>query len=146
MIIPRPLRVVFDTNVVISAIVFTSGHFAWLRAHWRERCTTNLVSHATVGELKRVLDYSKLKLGPEKQFELLGDYLSYCETFDVEGRCSILCRDIKDQAFLDLAQSGRADVLVTGDGDLLALAGQADFVIETPEAYRRRISSASQNV
>lgn len=144
MIVPRPLRVVFDTNVVISAIVFTSGHFAWLRAHWRERSTTNLVSHTTVAELKRVLDYSKLKLDLEKQFELLGDYLSYCETFDVEGRCSILCRDIKDQAFLDLAQSGKADVLVTGDGDLLVLAGQTEFLIETPEEYRHRIETMNR--
>lgn len=146
MISPRPHRIVFDTNVVISAIAFTGGSLAWLRAHWRERCTVNLVSHATVAELKRVLDYSKLKLNAEKQFELLGDYLSYCETIDVEERCLIVCRDAKDQMFLDLAQSGKADVLVTGDGDLLALAGRTEFVIETPEEYRRRTSSAAQNL
>ena len=144
MIAPRPLRVVFDTNVVISAIAFTGGHMAWLRAHWRERCTANLVSHATVAELKRVLDYSKLKLNPERQFELLGDYLSYCETVDVTEPCRVLCRDAKDQAFLDLAQSGKADVLVTGDSDLLALAGDTDFTIETPEAYRHRIETGDR--
>jgi len=138
LIISRPPRIVFDTNVVISAIAFTGGGLAWLRSHWRERCTANLVSHATVAELKRVLDYSKLKLNPEKQFELLGDYLSYCETIEVRESCPVACRDVKDQAFLDLAQSGKADVLVTGDGDLLVLAGQTDFVIETPEAYRKR--------
>ena len=141
MIIPRPLRVVFDTNVVIAAIAFTGGHMAWLRAHWRERCTANLVSHATVAELKRVLDYRKLKLNPEKQFELLGDYLSYCETIEVEVNCPILCRDAKDQVFLDLAHSGKADVLVSGDSDLLVLAGQTDFIIETPHAYFDRVSA-----
>jgi putative PIN family toxin of toxin-antitoxin system len=141
LIIPRPLRVVFDTNVVIAAIAFTGGHMAWLRAHWRERCTANLVSHATVAELKRVLDYRKLKLNPEKQFELLGDYLSYCETIEVEVNCPILCRDVKDQVFLDLAHSGKADVLVSGDSDLLVLAGQTDFIIETPHAYFDRVSA-----
>lgn len=144
MIIPRSLQVVFDTNVVISAIAFTGGHMAWLRAHWRERCTANLVSHATVAELKRVLDYSKLKLNLERQFELLGDYLSYCETIEVREVCPVLCRGAKDQVFLDLAQSGVADVLVTGDADLLALAGQTDFTIETPEAYRQRIATADR--
>lgn len=114
---------------------------AWLRAHWRERCTANLVSHATVAELKRVLDYRKLKLNPEKQFELLGDYLSYCETIEVEVNCPILCRDVKDQVFLDLAHSGKADVLVSGDSDLLVLAGQTDFIIETPHAYFDRVSA-----
>jgi predicted nucleic acid-binding protein len=41
---------------------------------------------------------------------------------------------------LDLAQSGRADLLISGDQDLLILSGQTTFVIETPEAYRRRVS------
>jgi predicted nucleic acid-binding protein len=49
------------------------------------------------------------------------------------------CRDAKDQPFLDLAESGKAEVLVTGDEDLLAMAGKTAFLIETPEAYRRRV-------
>jgi len=53
--------------------------------------------------------------------------------------CPQVCRDEKDQPFLDLAQSGRAELLVSGDNDLLALAGQTTFLIETPEAYRLRI-------
>ena len=140
----KPQTVVFDTNVVVSAIAFTGGRLAWLRAHWRERCTANLVSHATVAELKRVLDYGKLRLTPEKQFELLGDYLTYCETIVVSESCPVLCRDAKDQAFLDLAQRGNADVLVTGDADLLVLAGQTEFVIGTPEAYRNRIEGSER--
>ncbi|MGA7925621.1 MAG: hypothetical protein WCA20_06460 [Candidatus Sulfotelmatobacter sp.] len=40
------------------------------------------------------------------------------------------------------AQSGRADLLLSGDQDLLILAGQTTFLIETPEAYRRRTSEA----
>ena len=134
------IRVVFDTNTVISALAFTAGRLAWLRAHWRERRSLPLVSQVTAAELKWVLGYRKLKLSPEYQIELLGDYLSYCEIIGVREACSIRCRDVKDQLFLDLAQSGQADVLVTGDDDLLALAGQTAFAIESPEDYRRRIS------
>jgi predicted nucleic acid-binding protein len=43
--------------------------------------------------------------------------------------------------FLDLAHSGKADVLVSGDSDLLVLAGQTDFIIETPHAYFDRVSA-----
>jgi putative PIN family toxin of toxin-antitoxin system len=139
------LRVVFDTNTVISALVFTTGRLAWLRGHWRERRSIALASRATSAELKWVLGYRKLKLSAEYQFELLGDYLSYCETIEVTEICPVQCRDTKDQPFLNLAQSGKADVLVTGDRDLLALAGQTDFLIETPEAYRRRIFGAAPN-
>jgi predicted nucleic acid-binding protein len=45
---------------------------------------------------------------------------------------------------LDLSQSGKADLLVTGDEDLLALAGKTEFVIETPEEYRRRIAGGEE--
>lgn len=137
---PERLRVVFDTNTVISALVFTTGHLAWLRAHWRERRSIALASRATLTELKWVLGYRKLKLSDEYQFELLGDYVSYCETIEVIGICPVRCRDAKDQPFLDLAQSGKADVLVTGDEDLLVLAGRVAFVIETPAAYARRFN------
>ncbi len=137
---PKRQRVVFDTNTVVSALVFTAGRLAWLREHWRERHSISLVSHAIAAELKRVLGYRKLKLSVEYQFELLGDYLSYCETIEVKEICPIQCRDAKDQPFLDLAYSGKADLLVTGDEDLLTLAGQTKFVIATPEEYRRRIS------
>jgi putative PIN family toxin of toxin-antitoxin system len=134
------LRVVFDTNAVISALVFTAGRLAWLRAHWRERRSIALVSRATAAELKWVLGYRKLKLSAEYQFELLGDYLIYCETIEVNEICPIQCRDAKNQPLLDLAHSGRADLLVTVDEHLLLLAGQTAFHIETPEEYRSRIS------
>jgi predicted nucleic acid-binding protein len=57
----------------------------------------------------------------------------------VKGRCQQVCRDANDQPFLDLAQSGNADLLVSGDQDLLALSGQTEFLIETPEGYRRLV-------
>jgi putative PIN family toxin of toxin-antitoxin system len=138
---PGRLRVVFDTNTVISALAFTAGRLAWLRAHWRERRSVPLVSQGTAGELKWVLSYRKLKLSPDYQIELLSDYLPYCETVEVTEFCPVRCRDVKDQLFLDLAQSGKADLLMTGDEDLLVLAGQTAFLIETPEAYARRFNN-----
>lgn len=138
---PERLRVVFDTNVVISALVFTDGRLAWRRAHWREQRSVPLVSQGTAAELKWVLGYRKFKLSPEYQIELLSDYLGYCEIIRVTGACPIQCRDVRDQLFLDLAQSGKADLLVTGDDDLLVLAGQTGFVIENPEEYRRGTGS-----
>lgn len=78
--------------------------------------------------------------------EALALYLPYCETVAATEICPVLCRDVKDQLFLDLAQSGKADLLVTDDDDLLALAGQTGFLIETPEAYRRRISGVDHNL
>jgi putative PIN family toxin of toxin-antitoxin system len=136
---PPVPRVVFDTKAVISALVFTGGSLAWLRLHWREGGCMPLISRATAHELVRILAYSKFKLSAERSLELQSDYLPYCRKIDSEERCPVPCRDAKDQPFLDLAHCGHADVFVTGDDDLLSLAGQTRFVIETPEAYRSRI-------
>jgi putative PIN family toxin of toxin-antitoxin system len=135
--------VVFDTNTVVSALLFANGRLAWLRAHWRQGGCTPLISRATAAELTRVLGYPRFRLSVADRLELLADYLPYCETIEPAQRCSTLCRDANDQPLLDLAQSAKADLLVTGDRDLLALSGQTPFLIETPEAYRRGISAAA---
>ena len=101
-----------------------------------------LISRATALELTRVLGYSKFRLSPDERTELLAEYLPYCEVVEPTERCASVCRDANDQPFLDLAESGKADLLVSGDQDLLTMAGQTTFLIETPESYRRRIPSA----
>jgi uncharacterized protein len=136
----RPTRrVVFDANVILSALLFPAGRLARLRAHWREGGAVPLVSPATGRELTRVLGYSKFRLSAQFRMEALALYLPYCEHIDPVDKCPIECRASRDQPLLDLAQSGKADLLVTGDEDLLALAGLTAFVIETPEAYRNRL-------
>ena len=135
-------RVVFDTTTVVSALLFANGRLTWLRQHWRESGCVPLISRATTTELTRVLGYPKFRLSQEDRRELLAEYLPYCEVVELTERCVLICRDANDQPFLDLAQSGRADLLVSGDRDLLAMVGQTTFLIESPEDYRRRVSVA----
>jgi putative PIN family toxin of toxin-antitoxin system len=132
-------RIVFDTSVVLSVLVFQSGRLAWLRAHWSGGGCIPLASADTVAELVRILDYRKFQLTLERRNELLADYLPYCEVVEVTRKCSVVCRDENDQPLLDLAHSGKADSLVSGDRDLLVLAGRTKFLLESPEAYRRRV-------
>ncbi len=136
---PALPRVVFDTNVVLSALLFPRSRLAWMRLHWKEGCVP-LICQESARELARVLGYSKFQLAESYRIELFSLYVSFCETVQFAVPCPILCRDPKDQALLDLAHSGQADVLVTGDEDLLALAGTTAFAIETPEAYRSRVA------
>lgn len=140
---PRALtpRVVFDTNTAVSALLFAGGRLAWLRDHWRSGECVPLLSRVTTAELIRVLAYPKFNLSPQDGLELMGGYLPFCEIVDSVGACPQTCRDAKDQAFLDLAFSGNADVLVTGDSDLLALADRTRFAIESPVQYRQFFAS-----
>lgn len=86
----------------------------------------------------RVLSYPKFDLSIQSQRELLSDYLPFCKVVTARRACPEKCRDPRDQMFLDLAQSGSAEVLVSGDRDLLMLAGKTAFAIESPELYHRR--------
>lgn len=134
------MRVVFDTSTVLSALLFAHGRLAWLCDHWREDDCVPLIAHPTAAELSRVLAYPKFALSVDDQHELLGDYLPYCESVSRLRVCPVSCRDTADQPFLNLAYTGRAQVLVSGDADLLCLAGQTAFVIESPAAYRVRVA------
>jgi putative PIN family toxin of toxin-antitoxin system len=129
-------RVVLDTNVVLSALLFASGRLAWLRQAWMSRQIQPLVCRETAQELLRVLAYPKFKLSAQEQQDLLGDFLPYAEAVVLPTPWPALpvCRDSKDQVFLVLAHSGRADALVSGDADLLALR----------DAFARRICTAEE--
>ena len=135
------LRVVFDTNTVISALLFSEGRLAWLRAVWRQGTIVPLISKATTQEIVRVLGYPKFHLDAADQEELLGDFLPFAEIIEADlltGDVPI-CRDKLDQIFLELAIAGEADALVTGDADLLVLAEQSTIPIMTPADFHRRI-------
>jgi putative PIN family toxin of toxin-antitoxin system len=140
MIPQQVARVVFDTNTVVSAILFRTGQLAWLRNHWSSGACLPRTTVETLAELQRVLAYSKFNLSPDARLAALGLYLPFCQVVEVTRACPLRCRDPKDQRFLDLAEGGAANILVTGDADLLALTGATNFVIETPSAYRIRVS------
>lgn len=120
----RP-RVVLDTSVVLSALLFGGGPAARVRAGWQAGRFVPLGSTATVQELVRVLGYPKFRLSPAEQEELLADYVPWVEVVRLPDPppAAPVCRDPFDIPFLQLAIAGQARALVSGDRDLLALAG-----------------------
>ena len=135
-------RVVLDTSVVVSALVFTHGRAVALREAWQASRCEPCVSRATAGELIRVLGYPKFQLSAEQQQELLADYLPYCRSVAMPAKAprTPLCRDPFDLAFLQLAVVGEADFLVTGDQDLLEIKGKFRCPILTLEPFLAALS------
>ncbi|MBL8540955.1 MAG: putative toxin-antitoxin system toxin component, PIN family [Betaproteobacteria bacterium] len=133
----RPPAVVLDTNVVLSALLFGKGRLAGLRQAWQKGHCQPLVSRPTVAEFVRALPYPKFDLSPDDQHELLADYLPFCTTVRMPSAPpqTPTCRDPFDRSFLELAVVGKADYLVTGDKDVLALAQRFACSIVTPEQF-----------
>jgi putative PIN family toxin of toxin-antitoxin system len=132
-----PPRVVFDTNVVLSALVFGGDTSTRLRKAWQSGSCVPLASAATMHELIRVLAYPKFRLSADEQHDLLADYLPHVASVRIPNPPPIVpaCRDPFDLPFLHLAVVGNASALVTGDRDLLALVGQTRFAILAPSAF-----------
>jgi putative PIN family toxin of toxin-antitoxin system len=140
---PTPPRVVLDTNLVLSALVFSAGTLVALRRGWQSHRFTPLVSKATAGELIRVLAYPKFRLNTEEREHLLSDYLPFCETIQVPTPPPQTppCRDPYDVPFLELALASEADFLVTGDRDLLSLASEFPCPIFNAERFLKHLES-----
>jgi putative PIN family toxin of toxin-antitoxin system len=119
------LRVVLDTNVLVSALLFERGSLAWIRTAWQSRQIQPVVAEPTVRELMRVLGYPTFRLSAEELEQLLADLLPWCETW-VSPMVSAdqQVRDPKDQIFVDLALSARVSALVSRDADLVARKDQ----------------------
>jgi putative PIN family toxin of toxin-antitoxin system len=106
------------------------------------RKITVLACEETLNEFTKVLYYPKFKLSSLQIKTLVDYYVPYIEKIVVDKKLLPndfpQCRDTKDQIFLELAYLGKADILISGDEDLLILKGQFSFAIETPNNYKQR--------
>lgn len=129
------MRLVLDTNVMISALLFprSKPEAAFRFAFEQVRI---FMSSETIDELVRVLQRPKLDryLSPDERRSFLIRLLQDVERVAVEEKI-VLCRDPADDKFLEVAAAGEANWLITGDADLLVLGSVRRTRIATPGAF-----------
>jgi len=132
------MRLVLDTNTVISALLFT-GTASRLVALWQSGRITVLVSKAILEEYLRVLAYPKFDLGEQDIEALIQEQLlPFVETVRVRRHLAVVRRDPEDNKFLECAVAGRAKYLVTGDQDLRQLETYRGITILTVGEFLQR--------
>ena len=114
------IRVVLDTNVVVSALLF-DGPASRLVALWQRRRFIPLVSRPILQEYLRVLAYPKFKLTVQEVGQAIEELLPYVEVTRQGKRLRVIRRDPADDRFIECAVAGKARYLVSGDDDLLSL-------------------------
>jgi putative PIN family toxin of toxin-antitoxin system len=128
-------RIVVDANALISRLLLPDSIPG--RAVSKAMSTGQLlVSEATMNELADVLSRPKfdryLSLEDRQEFFLLLGRVAEL----ISILCSVrACRDPRDDKFLEVAVNGSADMIVTGDADLLVLHPFHNISILTPFAY-----------
>ena len=116
------IRVVLDTNVLVSALLFENGRLAGLRQRWQAGAFRPVLAEATARELLRVLTYPRFQLTPADIELVLAELLLWSETWvDPIPSCGVAVRNPHAQVFLDLAVAAGVEALVSGDADLLVL-------------------------
>ena len=95
-----PKRVVLDTNVILSTLVFTSSSLGWLRQLWKTGVIVPLISWDTIAELQRALLYASFNLSDHERRDLFLEYRSWCEMIFVSQPPPVPeCRDPSDHTF-----------------------------------------------
>ncbi len=134
-------RVVLDTNTIVSGLGW-GGHpgavlDAALAGHF-ELVTTPIL----LDELRRVLAYPKLQAVIGDAEELI-ELLALAAIVVTPTETVELVRDADDDRLIEAAQAGRADVIVTGDQDLLALGDVGQISILTPREFLETLQSGT---
>jgi putative PIN family toxin of toxin-antitoxin system len=129
------VRVVLDTNAVISALLF-SGVSSKLVSLWQNGLITPLLSREILDEYLRVLSYPKFQLSDEEIKELIQqEILPFAEVVKPKRRWRVVRRDPSDNKFLECAVAGRASVIISGDKDLLSLGSFRRIRIQSPAQF-----------
>jgi putative PIN family toxin of toxin-antitoxin system len=128
-------RIVLDTNVLVSTVCWLKTSPA--QAYFHAIRTADLICSDAVRDEYRDV-FSRPKFEPYAQLDLR---IAFLEAF--LDRCTPVviieevaeCRDIKDNKILALALNGSADLILTGDADLVALHPWRGIDILTPIQY-----------
>ncbi len=129
------LRVVLDTNVIVSAALSSVSPPERV-LEYVIRNGSLLTSVSMVSEIKLVLLRPRFQryLSWQERDEFLAAVLEAIEPVEVTHSVTA-CRDPKDDKFLELARSGHATHIIGGDRDLLDLHPFRGIPIRTPGAF-----------
>lgn len=134
-------RIVLDTNVLISAILFGGP----------PRDVLKLVIGGTVGcslslaildELRDVLQRPKFKFSSEQSFNVLEELHASCEIINPMVKINVITEDPDDNEILECAVEAKSTFIVSGDRHLLDLVEYRGIKILTPTAFIKTVKEA----
>ena len=132
-----PLRVVVDCNVYVSLLI--GGSMVDLRDHLLSDAAELILSRKLITEIEEQTTKTKFAkyFTPDQAVALVQLLLEVGELHGDQAASPAISRDPDDDYLLALAKRAKADVLLTGDKDLLVLAKHGRTRILNPAAFRR---------
>lgn len=136
------MRVVFDPNVLISALISSEGPPREIINLWVQGRFDLVMSPKLLGEMRDVLNRPKFRRWVD--IDVVADYLQGLSEAailveDPPTDPGPITPDPDDDYLVVLARSADADLLVSGDSDLISLSNPIPPVL-TPRQFRERVS------
>lgn len=136
------MRAVVDTNILVRGLIKPQGTVGPILLRLRHGDYTILYAQSLLEELVDVLNRPRIRrkyqLTDEDIQTIVSLILLRGEAVTPEQRITA-CRDPKDNKFLEVAVAGKADVIVSGDEDLLVLNPFSGIPIVTPADFLSRL-------
>ena len=131
------LRVVLDTNVLVSGLAYPGSVPGRIVGVWRQGGLDVVLSRYILDEMVRVLPrLSRIHLSSSEIRDLADSLMFLADIVEPDAEQDSSLRDPADQQVLATLRASKADYLITGDKDLLALAEK--YPIVTPATFWTR--------
>jgi putative PIN family toxin of toxin-antitoxin system len=131
------LRVVLDTNVLVSGLAYPGSLPGRILSAWRRGGLDVVLSRYILDEMVRVLPRLKrISLTLSEIRDLADSFMFLAEMVELGNDVDETLRDNSDQMVLGTLRASQADYLITGDKDLLALGER--YPIVTPADFWER--------
>jgi putative PIN family toxin of toxin-antitoxin system len=140
------MRVVVDTNILVRALIMPHGSVGPVLLRLRQGEYTILYAQSLLEELIDVLNRPRLR---QKYDLTVDDVKTVVSLILLRGEAAepeqqiTACRDPKDDKFLAVAVAGQADVIVSGDEDLLVLHPFEGIPIVPPHAFLHMLDTTA---
>lgn len=128
------MKIIIDTNVLISGIFFTGSPFEVLKA-WRDGKIQLILSHEFFSEYVRVLEKISQKY-PEIDIDDILELIAInSNSYQPIEFTKQICEDPDDDKFITCALSSKTYIIVSGDNHLLLLSGYKNIEIIKPKTF-----------
>ena len=128
------LRVVADTNVLISAVIAEGNEYQLLKLAKAGKIRI-ITSPQIIKELRGVISRQKFRFSEEQINAIVKQIISISEIVVTKTSVSVIKEDPADDRILEAALDGKADYIASGDKDLLSLKEFRGIKIRTSKDF-----------
>jgi len=128
------MKIVLDTNVLISGIFFSGPPYQILKA-WQEGKITIVISKEILSEYQRVAQELSRQFPSVDIEQILKVITIHAEIVDTQGYEVNVCEDPDDNMFISCAIVSKSKVIVSGDKHLLKISGYRDIKVFKPRDF-----------